>query len=228
MNVFVARSFNDQDNSLVGEVDRILFSHGLNSVTGHDLGGDQLDEGVKRRIRECDCLIALATQRDQLADGGWTTHSWVVNEFDYAKAQGMDAIAVVEEGVDWSGMYAGHERIDLDRATPSIALLRLSKTIGVWKEKAGETWPLQILPEELAERLSPVAAGVTIQYQTVDRGDYGKWRDVNAVSEAGGVFLYINRMKDTQKVIVRVNTNQGNWQSPATAKGMPVTLKELT
>lgn len=225
--VFVAHWFDDKDKPLVSEIDRILFSHGVRPVTGHHTGGGALEDGVKQRINESDCLIALATRRGEIVEGGWNTHPWVINEYGHAKGEGMDAIAIVEQGVDWRGMYAAHEYIALDRDHPSDALLKLSNTIGVWKDKAGESWRLQVLPEELAENLEMQGANIECTYRTVDQGNYGDWHSVTPVPEPGGVFLYVKGLRDRHLVEVRVTTPNGQWKSPATPKSMPVTLKEL-
>ena len=224
---FVAQWFDDQDRSLVAEIDRILYSHGILPMTGDHTGGMQLEEGVKKRIDESDSLIALATRRTQVGNDEWQTHPWVINEYGYALAQRKSAIAIVEQGVRWEGMYAGREHIRLDRQKASDALLRLSITIGVWKEDAGESWTLQILPDTLAERIEEEAANCDCQFRTVERGRYSDWQPVSPVTEAGGVFLYVNGVKEQQKIEVKVATNQGRWKSPATPRWMPVELREM-
>ena len=224
--IFVAQTFDPKDRELLSEIDKILFSHGVQRVTGHNPGGQALDEGIKKLIRESDCLVALATQRDQKVGGSWTTHPWVLNEYSYAKEQNKPAIALVEEGVDWSGMYAGHHFIPLLRARPTDALLQLSNTIGYWKEAAGETWKLQILPEALAEQIE-VQAGHECAYRTVQQGAFSDWCPIDPVAEPGGVFLYVKGLTDRHMVEVRIRGTHGTWKSPATPKWMPVTLKEL-
>lgn len=225
--VFVAQTFDPKDRLLVSEIDRILYSHGIQGVTGHHLGGDALDDAVRQRIDSCDCLVALATRRDPKADNSWTTHPWVINEYDYAKANDKEAIALVEEGVEWQGMYQAHEYIPLDRERLSDALLKLSNNIGIWKERAGETWKLQVFPEELAERIELEGAGYECTYRTVQQGNYSDWHPVTPVPEPGGVFLYVKGVTTQQKIEVKLSRNREVWKSPATPKWMPVKLKEL-
>jgi hypothetical protein len=224
---FVAQWFNEKDRFLASEIDRVLYSHGVRPITGHHLGGGAMEDGVKSRIDACHCLIALATQRGQLATGEWTTHPWVIYEYGYAKAQGKKAIALVESGVDWQGMYAAHEYILLDRQPPSDALLKLSITMGGWKEQAGQTWKLQVLPNEIAEKLALEGANRDCKYRTFEQGRYSGWSPITPVPEPGGVFLYVTGLNDRQLIEIKVSTNRTTWQSPATPQSMPVILREL-
>jgi hypothetical protein len=224
---FVAQWFDDRDRPLVGEIDRILYSHGVRAVTGHVLGGDALDDAIKRRLDDSDCLVALATRRDEIVRGGWTTHPWVINEFAYAKAKQKEAIALVEGGVSWQGPYQAHEYIKLDRGIPSVGLLELSNTIGYWKENAGNTLKLQILPDQLAERLELEGDNCECTYRTVEQGKHGEWRQVMPVPEPGGVYLYVKGIQNKQLIEVRVSSNRWTWKSPATPQSMPVILREL-
>jgi hypothetical protein len=203
----------------------VLYSHGVRPFTGDHVGGDALEEGVKERIDACHYLIALATQREPPGD---TTHPWVIHEYGYAKAQRKKAIALVECGVTWAGMYAAHEYIPLDRTNPCAALLKLSITIGKWKEQAGQTWTLQILPDELADKLALEGSNYTCMYRIFEQPmHYSSWCPITPVPQPGGVFLYVTGLNDRQLIEVRVSTNRATWQSPATPQSMPVILREL-
>jgi len=225
---FVAQWFNEKDRFLAGEIERVLYSHGVRPVRGDHLDGEALEDGVKARIDACHCLIALATQRSQLAEGGWVTHPWVINEYGHAKTQGKQAIALVESGVTWQGMYAAHEYISLDRQHLSDALLKLSMTIGSWKEQAGQTWKLQIFPDEIAQKLALEGTNWTCTYRTFEQGRYSDWSlPITPVPEPGGVFLYVTGLNDRKLIEVKVATTRATWQSPATPQSMPVILREL-
>lgn len=225
--IFVAQWFDERDSTLVGLIDRVLYSHGIRSITGHVLGGDALDDAIKERIENSDCLIALVTRRQQLNDGRWMTHPWVTHEFAHAKSQNKDAIALVEVGVVWEGPYQAHEFIQLDRDRPSDALLTLSNTVGMWKEKAGKTLKLQVLPNTLAEKLELESDVFKCSYRLVEQGNFADWCNVSPVPEPGGVFFYIKGVQDRQLVEVKVSANRETWKSPATPQLMPVILKEL-
>lgn len=225
--IFVAQWFNDTDRDLVSSVGEVLYGHGIVPVTGKVLGGQALDEGVKQKIARTDGLVALATRREELAAGGWTTHPWVINEYDHAKSYEMKAIALVEDGIAWSGMYANHEYIPLDRSAPHRALLQLSQTVARWKDGTGRPLKLRVLPEPLAQSLKSSAPIFDCQYRLVEQGERSDWHPTEPVAEPGGVFLYVKGVRGDQLVEVRIRSNQENWQSPATPQSMPVELEKI-
>ena len=226
--VFVSHWFDDQDRLLVSEIERVLHSHGIRPVPGDYTRGDALEQAIKERIDGTDGLIALATRREQKADGNWTTHRWVIDEYNHSKqTPEKPAIAIVEEGVDWGGMYAGHRHIVLDRANEARALLDLSNTIGTWKEAAGETWAIQLSPDDLAEHLDLDNQNTQCTYRTYNRGNTSEWRKATPVPEPGAVRLYPSGLRLDDKIQVKVQTASGIWISDVTAKWMPVHLKEM-
>lgn len=225
--IFVAHWFDTADRDLVTHVDELLHSHGVVFLTGRVAGGRALDDAVKDKINQCDGLIALATRREQLAEGGWVTHPWVIHEFDHAKGRDKETIAIVEDGVQWEGMHAGHGYIPLDRGRMSEALLKLSQTVGEWREKAGKVLKLRILPNELAERLKTPEQAFECQCRFLDRGSYSDWRDVVPVPEPGAVFLYLTGVREDRLIEVRVRSNRETWQSPATPQFMPIELEQV-
>src|SRR5262245_22059995 len=106
--VFIAHGFSDAGRRLASKVEDLLTSHDLHAATGRDLGGQPLDDAVKRKIAEADALIALFTRQVKISDIQWTTHDWVRDEYGYAITINRRALAVVESGVQWAGMY--HDR----------------------------------------------------------------------------------------------------------------------
>jgi hypothetical protein len=223
--MFVAQWFDGKDRDLVTQVGEILYSHGMGYVTGRVAGGGHLDDAIKQKITACDGLVALATRREELAGGGWTTHPWVMSEFEYAKGQSTHVIALVEGGVRWEGMHAGHEYIPLERERVSEALLRLSRTLGEWKENAGKLVKLRVHPDELAERLKNAGPRFRCRCRFLERGNHSDWRDITLVPEPGSVFLYVPGVRDSQLIEVEVRSDNETWRSPATPQFMPIELE---
>jgi hypothetical protein len=224
MNIFLAFSFRAEDKPLVGYIDRLLASQFVQVRTGENLGGGQLTPEVQRRIDECDALVGLLTRREQLASGGWTTHQWVLDELGRARTNGKPAIALVEEGVDPGGMYQPHERIPLDRANPVEALLRLAETVALWKMEMGRPIKVQLAPEEIAAKLGD--GTIPCRHRLWQQGKYTDWREVNAVPEAGGTFVYLDGVREDHLIQIRAEEQDKVWQSPATSQWMMVQLKK--
>lgn len=223
MKIFLAFSFRDEDKALVAMVADLLASHNILTITGEDLGGEQLTPAVQKRIDDCDGLIGLLTQRDQLAGGGWTTHPWVLDEIGYARTKQKKAIAVVENGINVGGMYQPQEWIPLDPDTPLTTLMKLSKTIGQWKREAGRTVKVQILPSSLAKKLGG-GANIQCRHRLWMQGKYTEWQDVTPVPEAGGTFIYIEGVGDEHLVQLRVEDQNVIWQSAASSQWMQIKL----
>jgi hypothetical protein len=225
--IFLAYAFRDPDRELAAMVERLLASHNLRAVTGEALGGGSVTPEVQARIQKADGLIALLTRRDQLASGGWTTHDWVRDEIGYARGLNppKPAIGLREEGVEFGGAWTQNERIDLDRANPAEALLRLSETIGEWKRKAGRLVKVQLLPDNVVSPLVNVN-GVTCEYRFVHEGDeVGGADGVKLIGETGGTFIYVRGAQDEYMVKVRIrHPDRRCWASLATSQYLPVTL----
>ena len=222
--VFVAFSFNDEERSLVSAVEHLAASHYIKVVTGEDLGGEQLTPAVQRRIDQSEGLIALLTRREEKKSGGWTTHQWVQDELAWARTKGKRGIALVEEGVDASGMYAPHEYIPFDRSKPLKAFVTLSETLGTWKWEAGRMVKVQILPLSLAEKVGR-CNGCKCRHRFVVEGKFTEWKEVSVVPEPGGTFVYLDGVRDDHMIQLSVEADNGRWVSPAASQWMQIQLK---
>src|SRR5713101_9048875 len=95
--IFLSWHFGDSDRELVRQVDGLLGSHGLRTITGEELGGGALTPEVMDLIAKSDALVALMTKRNEPPHYGGT-HPWVVDEFKHAKFLNKPAIALVAPG----------------------------------------------------------------------------------------------------------------------------------
>lgn len=223
MNIFMAFAFRDEDKSLVNYIERLLASQFIQINTGGNLGGGQLTLEVQNRIENSDALIALLTRRDQLQAGGWTTHQWVKDELGFARTKGKRAIAIVEEDVDVGGMYHPHEFIPLNRASLLETFLRLSETVGGWKQETGRRVKVQINPETIANKLGD--GGVVCRSRLGLHGNFTVWQAAIPSPEIGGTFVYLNGVQDEHLVQIEVQEAGNTWQSIATSQWMQVQLK---
>src|SRR5262245_27998140 len=145
--VFLSYHYDEPNTRIARQIEELLESHNLRATTGDVLGGGVLTDEIKRQIDEADALIALVTRNQQLANGGWTTHEYVKNEVQHARDTKKPAIALVEQGVDVTGLYKENEFIPYIPSQALPAFLKLSRTIRSWKNRAGRTIKLQLLPE---------------------------------------------------------------------------------
>jgi hypothetical protein len=227
MKVFLGFAYRDADKDLAGYCDQLLASQFAQTVTGEKLGGDALTPAVQQRIEACAALVGLLTQRDLKANGTYTTHQWVIDEIAYARAKGKRAIAMVETGVDIGGMYQAHEFIQLDRANPLPAFLKLSETVGEWKRALGRTIKVQILPQLLARKVGSGEARIRCSHRLWSKGKTSQWTSVTPVPEGGGTFAWVEGVGDDDLIQLRIEgVGRQPWQSVATSQWMQVQLAE--
>jgi len=224
MRVFLAFSFRDEDKLLVQRTQQLLESQSIQVVTGERLGGQQLTPGVQARIVESDALVGLLTRRDQLAQGGWTTHDWVKQEIQYARDNGKRAIALVEDGVSVQGMLEPHEHIALKREDLLDPLLILAETAALWRREIGRTVKVQILPPDLAQRVGADEAGIKCRHRLWRNGKYTEWQEVIPQPEVGGTFLYVDHVQEDQMLQISIQEPNKTWQSVATPQWLSVQL----
>ena len=228
MNVFLSFSFRPEDADLVFLLERLLASHNARPINGKILGGQALTPAVMEKIEQCDALISLLTRREELDGGRWRTHPWVRDELNHARGRGIPAIGLVENGVDAGGAYSENEHIPLDRDDALPAILRLSETIGTWKERLGRTLKVRLGPDDIAVSLARQSngGGWRCRYRLGEMGEFSDWQDAKAVREVGGVFLYLRGVTDRQMVEVEVSGGGHVWSAPAQPQWMDVELQE--
>jgi hypothetical protein len=224
MRVFLAFSFRDEDKLLVRRVQQLLESLSTLVITGERLGGEQLTEAVKARIRDCDALVGLLTRRDPLANGGWTTHEWVKQEIQHARDNGKRAIALVEDGVKVEGMAAPHEHIPIQRQDLLDPMLILAENVALWRRELGRTVKVQILPPELAQRVGGDGAGIKCRHRLWRNGKFTEWKEAVPQPEVGGTFVYIENVQEDQMLQVSIQEPNKTWQSVATPQWLSIQL----
>lgn len=236
--VFLSSHFNaptdvdKHDTDLADQVQQLIRSHGLFAVTGDVLGGGGLTPEVMALIDESDALIALMTRRGEpisKAPDRYDTHPWVVGEYVHARAKNKPAIALVEDGVSVGGPYGENEHIKYSRERPLEAFLKLSSTIGKWKQQAGRTIAVRLLPDQVAEVLAMATDTPECEYRCVRRGPNPPppWKRTPVFPEQGGMFIFVSGMDDNSTVQVRATVGGVVHVSPQTSQYVPVTLKNL-
>jgi hypothetical protein len=217
--IFVAFPFKPKAgaivNNVVDAIGRLIASHGLVPLTGESLGGDALTPAVQRRIGESDALVALFTREKQIGRRNqWMPTQWVQSEIVAARARGKPAIALVEPGVEVSGLFAEHERIDLDLKDPLDALLQLSETVRAWKEDAGRFLLVRLLPDGAAALAQNDNSRCKVRL-VPPQGPAGEWDKGIIRLLPGGVFLAVPGVKESVALDVEILNADGRavWKS---------------
>ena len=111
----------------------IIKSYGVEVITGKELEGQVITDGVKELIKDSDAIVAFTTRRDK--DGQrWKTSDWVIDEIKYANAIEKNRIFEVrEEGVDYPNKINNERQHLVFPTDDRLACLRdLAKVISRW------------------------------------------------------------------------------------------------
>lgn len=227
--IFLSFSFRNADRELVAAVEQLLASHHIQVTTGRRLGGDTLTEAIKEKINQADGLVALLTQREPLANGGWTTHDWVRDELNFARNANKKAIALVETGVQLGGAYSDHEHIPFTRDENLLdAFLAISDTIGIWKMQAGRLLKVRIMPESLAREPRLLNGQAQLKYRYLTNGEFTPWKTILPIPEVGATVVYLPGSRDSDLIQLQMTDGPVLWQSPATPQLIEIKLEPVT
>ncbi|MBL0712101.1 MAG: hypothetical protein JJV98_00235 [Desulfosarcina sp.] len=182
-----------------------------------------MTDKIRKLIEESDALIALMTCRDQLANGEWTTHQWVQDEYGHARSKKMRAITMIETGVATGGMYQHNEYIPYNPADSLTAFLRLSATLGVWKEESGRLVKLKVQPSKIAEDFGTDAKW---RYRFYSSGSYSCWQEISLSQEPGGCFLDLPNVPDDALIQIQTRSDNSCAESINTPQWVSADLKE--
>jgi len=123
----------------------IIESYGVEVVTGKELEGQVITDGVTQLIESSDAMVAFTTRRTQ--DGQqWSTSDWVVDEIKFANANGKSRVLEVrEEGVDYQDRINQERQRIIFPSDDRLACLRdLAKAISRWTVMS---FKLNLMPE---------------------------------------------------------------------------------
>ena len=154
MKVFVGFGYNDRDNWINELIIPFIKELGCEVVTGEEMQGEELTEGVISRINESDACIGFMTKRGTPDQNGlFSTHWWVISELTTALVKNKPAFEIRERGVDNQSGIAGHrQRYEFE--DKAILMLEIAKFIA--KEKSKFTYKtFMLLPEQFADEIRP-------------------------------------------------------------------------
>ena len=232
MEIFLSHTFKDEDAELVARLESLLSSHDVRIITGRRLSGQPLTAEVMRLIERSHALIAVMTRRETIgnpADNRWMTHPWVVAELNHARAASIPAIALVQDGVELSGPYQEHERIDFTEPGLIDAFLALSETVRLWKEQRGRIRMAHLLPDSVGQQLRANNA-LVCRYRFVSHGDPDPpWREAKPFPGLGGTILYLSGATDeaAQLQIEIVEHGTPRWWSELTPQSIRVEMNRM-
>ena len=205
----------------------MIRAFGCEVVTGEEMQGQQLDDGVRQRIETSDALIAFLTRRGEpSAEGVYETHRWVVEELALAIAGGLRVVEVREDGVsDQGGLAGNRQRIPYSEPERATMLVQLATTVGNWVRTVEVT--LRLLPPEVVEEFRPLlsAPGFRCTYTVLEGNRESPPKETRVRPIKGGLFVYAAGLSPQSLVQITIEGNGRRWASDYEAPDSIITLK---
>lgn len=171
----------------------IIKSYGVEVITGKELEGQVITDGVKDLIKDSDAIVAFTTRRGK-EGRHWKTSDWVVDEIKYANAIGKNRIFEVrEEGVDYPNKINNERQHLVFPADDRLACLRdVAKVISRWTVMS---FKLNLMPEDFISDISARLRNnrYACRYAITRQGNVLHQRDNARISRDGvGLSIYVN------------------------------------
>jgi len=215
MKIFIAFGYNPRDAWIQQMVFPLVKAFGSDVLSGEEMQGERLSDGVLERIAESDALIAFTTRRDPLENGNWTTHKWVQQELATAIGAQKKLLAEVREnGVDPQvGLDGDRQRIAYDEAKRDECLVEIVKTIGRWHQTV--LVDLQLLPQKFIDDVRPLLRNPRLkcEYMLMEKGRESGPHKATIQPIKGGLFLTAANVPREAMIRVFVEVDEKNWSS---------------
>lgn len=214
MKIFIAFGYNARDGWIQQMVFPIVQAFGSEVLTGEEMQGEQLADGVLQRIGDSDALIAFTTRRDQLQNGSWTTHKWVQQELAAAIAKGKLVAEVREKDIDPQvGVDGDRQRIAYEETSRDKCLVEIVKIIGRWHQTVFVD--LQLLPKEFIEAVRPLLKNSRLkcQYRLMEKGRESGPFNATIQPIKGGLFMTAANVPREALIRIFVEFDDRSWSS---------------
>lgn len=220
--IFLSYHFDEQGRELADLVERLIHSHGIQPVNGRRLAGEPLRDEVQKRIAKCDGLVCLLTERE-----AGRTNQWVRDERAYAEGQGKRVIALVDDRLDVGGMFADKERLEFAHNDLATVLLKLSETLGQWRQEGGRVVPLRLEPDKAAQLAIDGGEFVRIRYRFWKRDEASDWHEATAVPREGGVLIYLKGVSEDVSVEISLEGQNTTWRSNVESQILRAPMRQV-
>jgi hypothetical protein len=214
MKIFVGYGYNERDRWIEGHIFDLIRAFGGEPVTGKEIFGEQLEDGVRQQIKDCDALLAFTTRRKKTADGKYTTHQWVTDEIVTAMNAHIPFVEVRETSVDRQpGMPGGRQYIPYDAAARDVCLIEIAKAIGKFRQQLPLS--LQLVPEAVTRAIRPYIGkpGFHCSYKIYKNGVESAATETIVTPRKGGLFVLVSGVSSLASVQISIEAGGKIWTS---------------
>lgn len=222
--VFLSCSFRPDDALLRKHVTQMIDSHLLRAVEGAQLDGRQLTSALMDEIKDCDALVAIVAWRDPAANAGMLTSQYVLDELQHARTLGRPTLALWDDRVPVQGIGAAYERATFTQGDTVEALIKLSNSLGKWRDRSGHSLRALLLPQEVVRHAR--RPDFVCEYRFTRDGNPTDWRTAGVSTETGGTIAFLRTPNLRDNVELRVSVGDKKWYSPAYPQQVQIQLEE--
>lgn len=190
----------------------VIESLELRVVDGVHLGGEAIDDELRQRITGSDALVAIMTPKADEHDHP-VMPAYVDDEYKLAKAENMPAIRILDESLQLDGMHQYEEYISFEPANESLVLIKLLRTLALWKQEHGTPKQVEIDPPELGNRFEQGRHGHRCEYQLLTNYQAGDWQPAQIWYEPGATYAHLPGVPDDAKIKLRLDIGHDHWES---------------
>lgn len=218
--VFLSYTYNahpdhaEQTNRLVMAARIVVESLNLQVLDGFDLGGRAIDSEIVKRIDAADALVAVVTPK--AGDGGApVTPPYVDDEYKYARGQRKPAIRLLHQLLPVAGFGTQDEYIPYIPGKELEAMMKLLRTVALWKRQLGGPREIQLEPSELGGRFD-MRREHKCEYKLMVDHRECDWQSATIWPEPGVTYAFLPSVPDQSRVRLRLSLGNEVWMSDFT------------
>jgi hypothetical protein len=214
MKIFVGYGYNDRDQWIGSYVFDLIRAFGAEPISGKEIPGEKLEDGVRETIKNSDALLGFATRRAKMKNGKYTTHQWVKDEIITALESDLPFLEIREKCVDPQlGMSGGRQYLIYDPSSRDLCLIELAKAIGKWSRNLPVK--LQLLPETVTQVIRPFIGkpGFRCSYKVLQNGIESRIKETKLTPQKGGLFVLVPGLNPLALIQISVEAGGKQWTS---------------
>lgn len=216
--IFLSYSFQNEDDPFVKTVRTIIDAVGFRVIDGKILDTNHVGPGVTEKLKICHGAVCVLT-KEAYASG------WVDAEFWQAVGAKKKVCLLCDDSLQLGNPYQGRSKILFSENDCLKAIQTLSGTLGVWKQAAGISTRVLLLPPDIGE--IAIEQNAQCWYRCIDEQstDESDWEQAKLVHYIAGVQAILPRVPANHSVKVKLEFANKIVNSSYTPQQITLELK---
>lgn len=216
--VFLSYSFANEYDPLLQSIRSIIDAIGFRLVDGKILDTNHVGPGVTDKLTKCYGAVCVLTKEAHQS-------GWVNAEFWQAVGANVKVCFLYDDSLTLGNAFQGRVKFPFSSNNPLQAIALLAGTLGVWKQEAGHSARVLLLPPEIGEEA--ILNNAKCQYRCFDdrSAEESDWQDAKLVPYVAGVQAILPTVPENNYVKVRLEYQQKIKNSVYTPQQISLELK---